>query len=168
MSRELFPTVTNPNELHDFNVRDSIFQEVSRANYMNAGDAITSYEPKLLDNNIFVQTGDYGNLVTSKANTSITGLGNVTFKESTITIDCKITNLSIIEGVTVGISATAIFTNINFKQDISVLGNAHFIGCVFEGGTLSNTGTTYIIGCSNKSGNAHVGVPAVNIFGETT
>ena len=165
LTRELIETVETKNELYNFNARDSMFQEVSRANYMVAGDSIQSFEGKLVNNKIFVQTGTYGNLVPSKLNTSITGVGDVTFKEANLVKDTKVINVALSGNVVVGADCTAIFTDVNFKENITVLGNAHFIGCVFLGGTITNTGTSYIIGCSNKSGLPHIGITAT--YGET-
>ena len=164
---ELKGSFKKPSDFFNYTARDSAEFERERSNKLNPGDSIADAELKNSENILWCSTGDYGNLVTTKPNTTITATGDVTFKQANISQDIKVNGIRFLEAVQVEAGATAIFNNCIFTQPTVISGNAHFIGCLFQG-AVSNTGTSYILGCSNKSGAAHVGIPAGNIFGETT
>lgn len=164
---ELKGTFKKSTDFWNYNVRDQADFRDEIANRLSPGDAIADSEVKNSDNVLWCTTGEYGNLVTTKLNTTIIATGDVTFKQCNLDQDAKVSGVRFLEGVQVQTGATAIFSNCVFTQPTTISGNAHFIGCLFQG-PVSNTGTSYILGCSNKSGAAHVGIPAGNIFGETT
>lgn len=167
MGKELIDHFAKADQIFDYAARDEQQRDIDRSNQINEGDSINDAEVKNQENNLAVITGEYGNLTTKKPNTTINALGDVIFNNATFERDTKISNLKFAGEVVVQENVTVIFNNCTFKTPTTVIGNAHFIGCLFLG-PITNTGTTFIIGSSNKSGAAHTGVPAGNIFGETT
>jgi len=150
----------------------------AKSKQLNPGDSISSAEIKISNNTVILTEGDYSALITTKPNTNITGLGEVTFKstrgepQSTsgeLTLDSRIEGARFEGTINILNNATTIFQNCVFTFTVNVQpgSNAHFIGCLFQdNGFVLNAGTAYIIGCSRKSPIAHVGITAT--YGETT
>jgi len=163
---ELIGNFNKMGALFDFRSRSDREQKEQSFQEVTEGEEPNAYATKTIDNQVTIRNGSYPNLVISKTNTTYNCLGDVTFKSVQANADCKISG-GFVEGTTtVPTGITAIFNDCVFNADITVVGNAHFIGCLFKGGTVTNTGTAYIIGCSNKSGSAHAGITAT--YGETT
>jgi hypothetical protein len=137
MGKELIDHFANPSQIFDYAARDEQQRDIDRSDQIHEGDSINDAEVKNQEK------------------------GDVIFKNATFERDTKISNLKFAGEVVVQENVTVIFNNCTFKTPTTVAGNAHFIGCLFLG-PITNTGTTFIIGSSNKSGAAHTGVPAGN------
>jgi len=150
----------------DFRTRDE--RETKNVSYseITDGEIPDAYAKKISDNVVTIRNGTYPTIVVTKNNTTYNCLGEVIFKSIQVNADSKIFGAFINGTTSVAGRVTTIFNNCVFNADITVSGNAHFIGCLFKGGVVTNTGIAYIIGCSNKSGSAHTGITGT--FGETT
>jgi hypothetical protein len=140
-------------------------------------------ESKVAGNSLFLLAGPHAGATLTKPNTRIVGApGARILRLVTAQADCCFEGVIFARGddnaarlVDLAAAATVLFHNCRFEKSASDAGEfvrlaagarAHFIGCVFgpamaAGNVVNNAGVAgnvSIVGCSNKTGQAHVNV----------